>query len=143
MARNNISESVKQAVEDRADGRCEYCKALRKYSPQPFVIEHIIPLVKGGPDSLENLALSCGGCNGHKYQKTKALDPVTGELAPLFHPRKDNWATHFEWNADCGQIIGITPTGRTTVRTLKLNRQELINLRKITRLTGEHPLPKE
>lgn len=143
MARNYIPETVKKAVEDRADYRCEYCKALRKYSPQPFIIEHIIPLSKDGSDSQDNLAFSCGGCNGHKYQKTKALDPVTGELAPLFHPRKDTWQSHFEWDADYEQIIGITPTGRATVRTLYLNRKELINLRKVTRLTGEHPPGKE
>lgn len=141
MPRNYISESIRQAVEERAGGRCEYCKALRKYSPQPFIIEHIIPLIKGGSDFPDNLALSCGGCNGHKYQKTEALDPVTGDPVPLFHPRKHTWADHFDWDADYQLIIGITPTGRATVRTLNLNRRELINLRAIIRLTGEHPPP--
>lgn len=142
MPRKYIPEAVKQAVEERAGGRCEYCQALRKYSPQPFIIEHIIPRVKDGADSPDNLALSCGGCNGHKYQKVEALDPVTGQLAPLYHPRKDIWVAHFEWDADYLQIIGITPTGRATVRALHLNREELVNLRAIVKLTGEHPPPK-
>ena len=143
MPRKHISESLRQAVEERAGGRCEYCKSLRKYSPQPFTIEHIIPLAKGGSNDMDNLAFSCGGCNGHKYQKTEALDPITGEISPLFNPRKDSWGTHFEWDANYLLIIGITPIGRATARTLQLNRQELANLREIVMLTGEHPPPKE
>ncbi len=143
MPRRYISETVKQAVEKRAGGRCEYCKTLRKYSPQPFIIEHIVPLAKGGSSSLGNLAFSCGGCNGHKYQKTEALDPVTGNMTSLFHPRKDDWFSHFEWDSDFLQIIGLTPTGRATVRALHLNRQELINFREVLKMTGEHPPGKE
>lgn len=143
MSKKYISESLKQTVEERADGRCEYCLSLRKYSPQPFVIEHISPRSKGGTDDLENLALSCGGCNGHKYQKTEAPDPITSVLTPLFHPRKDSWSTHFEWDVDYLQIIGITPIGRATVRALHLNREELINLRMLVKMTGEHPPLKE
>ncbi|MCB0559848.1 MAG: hypothetical protein H6573_01055 [Lewinellaceae bacterium] len=66
---------------------------------------------------------------------------MTGISSPLFHPRKDTWTDHFEWDIDYQQVIGITPTGRATVRTLHLNRRELANLRAITRLTGEHPPP--
>ena len=143
MPKKYISESVKQAVDERAGGRCEYCMSLRKYSPQPFIIEHIIPRIKGGSDALNNLALSCGGCNGHKYQKTEATDPITGVLVPLFHPRHDDWFTHFEWDVDYLQVIGITPVGRATERALYLNREELINLRALVKMTGEHPPLKE
>ena len=139
MPRRYIKEGVKSAVEERAGGRCEYCKSMQRFSPQPFIIEHITPLSKGGSDEPDNLALSCGGCNGHKYQKTEAVDPITGNMEPLFTPRNDDWSAHFEWDADYLRIIGLTPTGRATVNALHLNRKELINLREVFLLTGEHP----
>jgi hypothetical protein len=35
----------------------------------------------------------------------------------------------------------VTATGRVTVETLQLNRQELVNLRRLLYAAGEHPLP--
>ena len=133
------SSKHKEFIYKRADGRCEYCKCLYKYSPAPFVIEHIMPLSAGGHSELDNLAFSCSGCNGHKYTKTKALDPITGKESVLFHPRHDTWPEHFEWDSELIRIIGITPKGRATIRSLHLNRAELINIRKITLIVGDHP----
>ena len=103
------------------------------------MIEHIIPTSKGGQTNTNNLALACGGCNGYKYNKTEGVDPVNGVLVKLYNPRTDEWKEHFAWNDDHLEIMGITPTGRATVVTLKLNRKEVINLREINLLTGEHP----
>jgi hypothetical protein len=136
-----ISNRKKRLIIDRAQERCEYCKSLMKYSPQPFVIEHILPKSLHGKNSLDNLALACGGCNGHKYNKTNSIDPVTGLATPLFHPRRNSWNKHFEWDSEFGRVIGISPTGRATVLALHLNRRELIHLRRLTTLTGEHPPP--
>jgi hypothetical protein len=36
-------------------------------------------------------------------------------------------------------LVGLTPTGRATVETLKLNREGLINLRRVLYVMGEHP----
>jgi len=58
---------------------------------------------------------------------------------PLFNPRKNEWSENFEWSADALSMIGITAIGRASVETLKLNREALVNLREITKLTGEHP----
>ena len=132
-------DNLKNQVFKRAGGRCEYCKSLAKYSPAPFPIDHILPVSMGGQDNIENLALSCGGCNGHKYNKTEGIDPITGKFSPLFNPRKDLWDNHFKWNSLFTHIVGITPTGRAAVSTLNMNRLSVINLRNITKLTGEHP----
>lgn len=105
-------------------------------------MEHIIPFHISEDNTLENLALSCGGCNSFKSIHTKANDPVTSELVPLYHPRKDKWNDHFAWSSDYLNIVGTTPSGRVTVEKLRLNRTGLINLRKLTLLIGEHP-PKE
>lgn len=129
----------KNKIIARAGGRCEYCKYPAKYSPSPFVMEHVIPLAAGGETSEETLAYSCQGCNGHKYVKINAIDPVSGELVMLYHPRQQPWEEHFTWSDDKLSIIGLTPAGRATVKALHLNRSEVVNLRKITIRTGEHP----
>jgi len=43
------------------------------------------------------------------------------------------------WNEDFTLIIGLTPTGRATVETLQLNREGLVNLRRLLYAMGEHP----
>lgn len=102
-------------------------------------MEHIIPRSRGGTTTLANVALACQGCNNHKYNKPQATDPIRGEPAPLFHPRRDRWSDHFRWNEDFTLIIGITPTGRATVDALQLNRTALTNLRRVLFVMGEHP----
>lgn len=63
-------KKLKVLIYERADGLCEYCKSPANISSQAFVVEHIIPQSKGGKTILENLALSCQGCNSYKYNKT-------------------------------------------------------------------------
>jgi hypothetical protein len=35
--------------------------------------------------------------------------------------------------------IGLTPTGRATVERLQLNREGVVNLRRVLRTIGQHP----
>ncbi len=134
-----ISTRLKRLVRSRARGYCEYCISPEGFSTYNFSIDHIIPSGKGGTDDLGNLALACQGCNGCKYDKIEAEDPVTGNTVPYFNPRKDLWNVHFHWSEDYTEIIGKTPSGRATVDSLKLNREKLINLRKGLFRLGEHP----
>jgi hypothetical protein len=94
---------------------------------------------KYGTHDLENLAWSYQGCNSRKYVAVEALDPVTGQTAPLYHPRHDRWLEHFAWNEDATLIIGLTPTGRATVEKLQLNRLGVVNLRRVLLLMGLQP----
>jgi HNH endonuclease len=112
------------------------------YASQPFVMEHITPVSEDGDTTLENLALACGGCSSHKYNKVEGLDPISKTQVLLYHPRQQNWHDHFRWSADYLKIIGVTAVGRATVDTLKLNRPGIINLRKLLLMASAHP-PKE
>ncbi len=129
----------KADVKAQAHGCCEYCWSQEEYSPDPFSVEHIIPLSRGGNDDLDNLAFACQGCNNRKYVNTQAIDPSSGELASLFHPRQDHWSAHFAWNDDYTLMIGVSATGRATVARLDLNRKGLVNLRRVLRAQGLHP----
>jgi 5-methylcytosine-specific restriction endonuclease McrA len=139
MAEFRLTQAQRREVQQRARGCCEYCISQAQFSSDPFSIEHIRPRSKGGTDDLENLALACQGCNNFKYNHICAIDPVTGNSVPLYHPRQHLWYDHFTWNDDCTNLIGITPTGRATVERLKLNRTGVTNLRRIFGSIGQHP----
>jgi HNH endonuclease len=134
-----LTAGERKFVIERAQGCCEYCWSQLSFSPSPFAIEHIIPLIKNGTDDLYNLAFSCSGCNGHKYDRTDAYDPLTGELVPLYHPRQQLWVNHFVWSADFTDIIGTSPVGRATIDRLCLNRLGVVNFRRVLRTMGLHP----
>ena len=139
MPETRVRGRTRNAVFERAKHRCEYCQTPVAYAIQPFVTEHIIPIARGGKSILDNLASACGGCNAFKYDKTEALDPAEGLLCPLFNPRIDVWLEHFTWDADFTRIIGLTSVGRATVGALRLNREGLVNIRRLLVLGGEHP----
>ncbi|MEG3973951.1 HNH endonuclease [Microcoleus sp. herbarium8] len=139
MTDSKLTLQLKQEVRSRAKNCCEYCYSQEKFATQTFSVEHIQPLSKGGDRKLDNLALSCQGCNNYKYNKTEGKDPMTGATVDLYHPRQQNWQEHLSWNQDYTLIIGLTPIGRATVEILRLNREGLVNLRRILYAMGEHP----
>lgn len=104
-----------------------------------FEVDHIIPRARSGANDLSNLAFCCRGCNMRKHTAISGRDPVTGNMAPLFHPRKDRWSDHFCWSVDLVEVVGLTPVGRATISRLGLNREPLVNLRRRMVKTGEHP----
>jgi hypothetical protein len=141
MAKQRLAAPEQQALMERAQSCCEYCRSQERFAMQSFSIEHIIPRSQGGPTRLSNAAFACQGCNNHKYAKIKGKDPKTGKSVSLFHPRKQRWRAHFAWSEDKTLIVGLTPTGRATVEALQLNRAGLVNLRRVLAAAGEHPPP--
>jgi hypothetical protein len=69
----------------------------------------------------------CIDCNLHKGSNVAGYAPLTGALTELFHPRRDAWADHFEWQGVV--IAGKTAAGRTTVEVLQLNSADRLELR--------------
>ena len=139
MPRIYLSVATQRTVVERAENRCEYCQSQADYATETFAVEHIRPLSRGGINELDNLALSCSGCNGRKYNKTEAPDPADGVIVPLFNPREQRWQDHFCWSDDYTRIVGITPTGRATIETLQMNRSGPVNMRQLLYAIGKHP----
>ena len=133
--------ALKQAVAERANYCCEYCRCQAQFSMDSFSVEHIIPRSRSGETCLDNLALACQGCNNHKYTSTHAFDPVSGVEVALYHPRQQHWEDHFIWDESVTLMIGLTATGRATVEKLRLNRLGVVNLRQILFALGKHPPP--
>jgi hypothetical protein len=64
----------------------------------------------GGQTTEENLALCCALCNRYKGSDIASIDPETGLLTPLFHPRLDRCGERFEFRS--GEIMGLTAAGQ-------------------------------
>jgi len=92
-----------------------------------FHADHIIARQHGGKSGWENLAFACLHCNRHKGPNIAGRNPQTGEIVELFHPRRDRWGDHFEWNRT--ELIGKTAVGRATIPVLALNDPGFLAIR--------------
>lgn len=125
MAR--ISRQLVKAVAQRAQGACEYCRLPEAATTLIFQPHHVIVTKHEGKSDLSNLAWSCFYCNSYKGPNIAGIDPVSGKLTRLFHPRTDAWDQHFEWKGTW--LRGKTPVGRTTVHVLNINHMDMVSLR--------------
>jgi hypothetical protein len=74
-----------------------------------------------------NLALACHRCNLRKGPNLTGIDPISGEIIPLFDPRRDRWLDRFRLR---GPVIeGVTAVGRTTIKVLAMNDTRRIERR--------------
>ena len=129
-----MDAKTRHDVRERAGQRCEYCQLHQDQSPLvPLQIEHVIPKKHGGTDTEDNLALACIDCNLAKSSNLTGIDPDTGRITVLFHPRTETWSAHFEQRGLL--ILGKTDVGRTTVRVLNMNADEQLQLRDVLRGT--------
>jgi len=122
-----MDASLAELVRRRAAYRCEYCGLPDAVSSIAFEIDHIIARKHGGNTSADNLALSCFYCNSQKGPNIAGIDPDTGALSRLFHPRKDRWTDHFRWNG--AFLCGTSSVGRTTIVVLGINAWDFVLLR--------------
>jgi len=139
VSKSKISPAQRARVAEAARYRCGYCQTQEIVIGMPLVIDHIIPEAKGGDSSDQNLWLACRRCNEFKGAQTAATDPETGEQTPLFNPRTQKWSTHFAWSDDGVMIVGLTPVGRATVASLKLNNDYIVRSRRRWVSIGWHP----
>jgi hypothetical protein len=137
MTQTYIPSELRQFVQERAGGRCEYCLYPQDVSFLAFEVEHIIAEKHGGATTADNLALACPYCNRFKGTDLGSLDPETGQLTPFFNPRTQRWADHFR--LDGARIAPLTPEGRVTVAILQLNHPDRIMERQRLIQAGKYP----
>jgi HNH endonuclease len=126
-------------VAQRAHHRCEYCHAPESIFNAVFEVEHIIPVVAGGNDSEENLALACRSCNSFKGIRSSYLDPESDREEQLYHPRQDRWADHFSVSSESSEIMALTAIGRVTAICLKMNSRAQLTARQFWLQLGLFP----
>ncbi len=137
MVRKYIAVALRNLVRARANERCEYCLIPEQFTLAPHWTDHIVAEKHGGQTEEGNLALCCGLCNQHKGSDLTSIDPQTGQITPLFHPRRDLWSAHFRLVG--ARIEPLTPTGRVTVRLLQLNHPDRIAERELLLRLGVLP----
>jgi hypothetical protein len=133
-----ISKELRDQVTQRAQGRCEYCQCDQMNGIY-MEVDHITPVIAGGATSINNLCLSCRGCNAFKRDFQTGIDPDSGKEVSLYDPRTQIWSEHFRWSEDGVLMIALTPTGRATINRLKLNRDFLTIARRRWVSVGWHP----
>lgn len=138
MPRKAVSRQLRDNIAKQANHRCCYCRSPNAVGVS-MVIDHIIPIVAGGDNTPENLALACFRCNGFKAHHITAKDPETKEFVPLFNPVKQEWHQHFEWNQEHTHVLGKTAIGRATIELLRLNDDWWIGARRLWMCLGLHP----
>jgi hypothetical protein len=129
-----ISAALRRLVSERAQGRCEYCKISEQSVLVPHEIDHVVAQKHGGLTEADNLALSCTLCNKYKGSDIASIDPETGQLTFLYHPRRDSWPDHFQLQN--ARFIPLTPVGRVTVRLLQLNHPDRMTERELLIAAG-------
>lgn len=132
-----LSSGQRLRVAQRAGFLCEYCLLHEKHAIKRHEPDHIIPRKHGGSDDDDNLAWACFHCNRHKGSEVGALDIETGQLVPLYNPRRHSWANHFV--LDEGKIEPLTDIGRVTVLVLQLNRPSRVEIRTALKQAGFYP----
>jgi hypothetical protein len=139
MAQKYVPVALRRLVRDRAAERCEYCLVPERLTLATHWVDHVVAEKHGGRTEEDNLALSCVLCNQHKGSDLTSIDPQTGAITPLFHPRRDRWADHFRLVG--ARIEPLTPTGRVTVRLLQLNHPDRIEERELMLRLDLRPPP--
>ncbi len=132
-----MDRAVREQVLDRAGQRCEYCHLPQAALDLAFHVDHVIARQHRGESLPENLCVACDRCNLKKGPNLSSIDPLTGDLVPLFNPRTDQWTQHFRRTQ--AEIFGQTSIGRATADLLEFNSPRRRELRQ--RLIEEGWLP--
>lgn len=131
-----MDAATRELVWQHAAGRCEYCRRGQgEGGAVVFHIEHVYAKQHGGSDELQNLCLACPDCNWAKGPNLSGL--VEGKIVPLFHPRRQTWSRHFEW--DGPRLVGRTLCGRATIQVLDINEKRRVRLRQTLIDEGRFP----
>lgn len=124
-----ISETLREEVELRANGICEYCRIRIEDTYFGGEIDHIISIKHRGETVSENLALACQPCNRNKGSDLGSISEVSNELVRFFNPRTDFWSEHFRVNSNA-EIEVLTEIGEVTAFIFGFNESERISERK-------------
>lgn len=139
MSSSYIAVELRQKVRAFFKGCCAYCRTPESLTIAIYEIEHIVPRINGGPSVFENLCFACPTCNRYKGTRQAFADNLTGKSIALFHPHLQRWSEHLAWSEEATVLIAKTKTARVAVDALRINRPELVRLRKMWTRLGEIP----
>lgn len=134
-----IAEKIREEIRQRANYACEFCGVTEIDIGNLLTVDHFQPRSKGGSESTDNLIYCCMSCNLYKLNYW----PQTVDDLILWNPRKEPFSQHF-FQLEDGSLCALTPTGKFTLKRLRLNRQPLIMYRlKKSKIEHEKSLSKQ
>ena len=68
MGRKRFTKAERERVYQKCGGRCAYCGCPITF--EEMQADHMVPLRKGGSDTLDNLLPACRSCNHYKHTLT-------------------------------------------------------------------------
>ena len=126
-----VIPSLRDSLLEKQDGKCAYCGCSIQPAAFP-ALEHFYPKSEYPEkvSELENLLIACPVCNTLKANNF----PVDENGQPLLlNPNVDKLTEHIEYAED-GLVSGLTARGKTTIAVLQLNREALVQQRRLDRL---------
>ncbi len=129
MSQSHVPVELRRRVRQRAGGRCEYCGIPETITFALHEVDHIVSEKHGGETTFDNLCLACTVCNKLKGSDLTSINPVTGKIVRLFHPRRQRWHNHFLFEK--ARIESRTIIGRVTIRLLQMNHPDRIREREL------------
>jgi hypothetical protein len=66
--RKQLGKKQRMQIYERCHGKCAYCGCDLKY--EAMQIDHVVPLIRGGDDTADNMLPACRSCNHRKGGST-------------------------------------------------------------------------
>ena len=76
MKRHKLTAAERREIYDKCDNHCAYCGEYIRY--EDMQVDHVMPLHKGGADSIDNMLPACRSCN--HYKSTLTLEQFRGNI---------------------------------------------------------------
>ena len=125
---------TRSILTEEFEGKCAYCRSTIGVT-SIAIVENFYPKSKY-PDKayqMDNLLLACQICDNSKADKF----PINEQGEPLLlNPRFDDFNEHIKINKT-GIAEGLTEKGIVTIQVLNLNRETLVEERKLKKLERE------
>lgn len=137
MSVTHIPASLRRAVRERAENRCEYCRIHEDDTEFGCEVDHIVSEKHLGKTDADNLALACFFCNRNKGSdlgSVRSADDLT--LIRFYNPRIDVWEEHFEFDTH-RHIVPKTDIGRVTTRIFGFNAENRLLERQALQDSGQ------
>ena len=72
-------------------------------------------------------------------RRTDGEDSESGQIVPLYNPRIQRWAEHFqETEEHAFEVTGLSAQGLATIARLQMNNPDLVNIRRLLAELGIH-----
>lgn len=120
-----VTRAQREAVRRAYHFRCGYCGVHENEAGSELEIDHYQPSTRNGTDEDANLVYACPTCNKAKGDFwSQANSPQR-----ILHPQRDLSAEHVQELPD-SRLQPLTSPGAFHVRRLRLNRPQLVALRR-------------